>query len=350
MVLLQVIGLVLFLAVLFYLLAKVCDDYFVPSLDKISERLNMSDDAAGATLMAIGSSAPELFIAIIALVKPGNHEAIGMGTIVGSALFNILVIIGAVALVRTAVLTWQVVIRDTIFYVISIVTLIMVFWNGQINLFESVLFVALYIIYVLAVINWDKILPHKEKKYKGIEYSDEKEKENFMSKVLKPLNKGLKLLFPKRKRYILVFTISIIFIAAVSWALVESAVVLSELLHIPSAIIALTVLAAGTSIPDMMSSLIVARQGRGGMAISNAIGSNIFDIFVGLGVPWLIMLSFGGTIMVETANLFASILLLFATVVVILFLLIIRHWKIGRYAGWFLILLYVAYVTWTVMM
>ena len=75
----------------FYLLARVCDEYFVESLDKIAKKLKMSSDAAGATLMAVGSSAPELFVAAIALLKPGDHAALGMGTIVGSALFNILV-------------------------------------------------------------------------------------------------------------------------------------------------------------------------------------------------------------------------------------------------------------------
>ena len=86
----------------FYLLAEISDRYFIPALDKIAHRFNMSHDMAGATLMAIGSSAPELFVAIIALLKPGDHSAIGVGTIVGSALFNLLVIIGASAIAMIA--------------------------------------------------------------------------------------------------------------------------------------------------------------------------------------------------------------------------------------------------------
>ena len=102
------IVLCLVLLLSFYLIAKVCDEYFIESLDQIAKKLKMSHDIAGATLMAIGSSAPELCIAVIALVKPGNHEAIGMGTIVGSAIFNILVIIGASAVVRNTILKWQI--------------------------------------------------------------------------------------------------------------------------------------------------------------------------------------------------------------------------------------------------
>uniref|UniRef100_A0A668AZL4 Sodium/calcium exchanger membrane region domain-containing protein n=1 Tax=Myripristis murdjan TaxID=586833 RepID=A0A668AZL4_9TELE len=77
---------------MFYALAIVCDDYFVPSLEKISENLQLSEDVAGATFMAAGSSAPELFTSLIGVfVTKGD---VGVGTIVGSAVFNILVIIG----------------------------------------------------------------------------------------------------------------------------------------------------------------------------------------------------------------------------------------------------------------
>uniref|UniRef100_A0A3B5LHE4 Sodium/calcium exchanger membrane region domain-containing protein n=1 Tax=Xiphophorus couchianus TaxID=32473 RepID=A0A3B5LHE4_9TELE len=77
---------------MFYALAIVCDDYFVPSLEKISENLQLSEDVAGATFMAAGSSAPELFTSLIGVfITKGD---VGVGTIVGSAVFNILVIIG----------------------------------------------------------------------------------------------------------------------------------------------------------------------------------------------------------------------------------------------------------------
>ncbi|MBU4375334.1 calcium/sodium antiporter [Patescibacteria group bacterium] len=344
------IGLFLAMLISFYLLARVCDEYFVESLDKIAKKLKMSSDAAGATLMAVGSSAPELFVAAIALLKPGDHAALGMGTIVGSALFNILVIVGAAAIVKKAVLSWQPVVRDMMFYSLSIIMLIVAFRDGQVDIKEAGMFIVLYLIYIIAVIKWRKILPYKDVDViKEIEEKMKKSKENGWKKIVQPLNFVLDKLFPSAEHYYSVFFISIAVIAGLSWVLVESAVAISHILRIPEVIIALTVLAAGTSIPDMISSIIVAKQGRGCMAISNAIGSNIFDILICLGLPWLIVLSFsGGTIGVSTENLLSSIILLFATVLVIFFLLLARKWKIGHRAGWFLIGLYVAYVVWAI--
>ncbi len=97
---------VLILIFVFYLLAKICDEYFVSSLDIIAKKWKLSEDVAGATLMAVGSSAPEFFTALIAVMKVGS-EQVGAGTIVGSAIFNILVIVGASAVVATSFLSWK---------------------------------------------------------------------------------------------------------------------------------------------------------------------------------------------------------------------------------------------------
>lgn len=347
------------LLVSFYLLAKVCDDYFVESLEEISKKLKLSSDAAGATLMAMGSSAPELFVAIMALIKPGDHADIGMGTIVGSALFNILVIIGVSSIIKKSILAWQPVVRDTLFYVISIVCLLLFFKDGQVTLGEAGVLVGVYIFYIIAVVKWKKWLGYKDNESfddaltDDIECNPKKQKcDSWWRKCLGALDVILGKFFPDpKKNYYSVFGISILFIGALSWVLVESAVMIGEITHIPSAIIALTVLAAGTSIPDLISSIVVAKKGRGGMAISNAIGSNVFDILVGLGVPWVIMLGFAGEKMVEvnTENLISSVVLLFATVIVIFFLMFMRKWKIGRRSGYFLIVLYLMYLGWAIM-
>ena len=84
----MIVLMILVMLLAFYLMAEVCDKYFVSSLEKISKQLKMSPEAAGATFMAVGSSAPELFVSLMALFKPGE-EAMGAGTIVGSAIFNI---------------------------------------------------------------------------------------------------------------------------------------------------------------------------------------------------------------------------------------------------------------------
>lgn len=337
----------------FYLLAVVCDRYFVDSLDTISEKLKINSDIAGATLMAVGSSTPELFVSLFALFKPGN-EAMGAGTIVGSALFNILVIIGAAAMVKKAFIAWQPVIRDVIFYSLSIIILIFSFKDGVITMTEAGIFLLFYVVYVLAVFKWKKILPYKEESKDiiddlGKSLKKETKKKTFIGKMFGFLEICLDKIFPSAKHYWWVFFISILVIAGLSWTLVESAVMIAGILHIPAVIVGLTVLAIGTSVPDLISSMIVARQGRSGMAISNAIGSNIFNILVGLGLPWMLILAFTGkTITVATENLNSSVILLFATVLAILSLLLFRKWKLGKVSGLALISLYVAYLIWAI--
>lgn len=106
---------------LFVGLAIICDEYFVASLEKISEALQLSDDVAGATFMAAGSSAPELFVSIADNVLR-TPRSIGIGTIVGSAIFNILIIIAFTGLLAGQVLQldWRPLARDVAWYLITI--------------------------------------------------------------------------------------------------------------------------------------------------------------------------------------------------------------------------------------
>ena len=335
---------ILALLACFILLARVVDLFFISSLDKISKDLRLSSDAAGATLMAVGSSAPELFVALFAVIKPGEHQAIGIGSIVGSAIFNLLVIVGASALVRKATLTKSPVIRDLLFYSLSVALLVVFIWDGKLELWETAVFLAVYVLYVIAVVYWRKWFKYEDKQ------SDVEEEADCNPKgILAPFDHFLCFIFPKPKRYYLVFFVSIVLIAALSWALVELAVVISHELNIPEAIIALTVLAIGTSIPDLFSSLIVARQGRGDMAVSNAIGSNIFDILVGLGLPFiLVMLISGGTIEAG-GNLLGSSLILSGSVVLLIVLLLVQRWKVGKLTGILLLVAYLAYVVYEIL-
>lgn len=334
---------ILILVVCFYLLAVITEEFFVPAIDKIAHKLKLSSDASGATLLAMGSSAPEFFTSLIAVlgVTGSNHADIGAGTIVGSAIFNVLVIVGITALFAAVTLQWKPVIRDQLFYIATILLLLFVFWDGQIQLYEALLFVALYWVYVYFVVNWRKWFHYKE-----IPAPEEAEQpKNGLNRYVR---NAVGLLIPDVKRrpnaYIATFLASILAIAGLSWVLVEQIIHIADALNINATFLALTVLAAGTSIPDLIGSVVVARQGRGDMAVSNAIGSNIFDILFGLGVPWLIVLMLrGGKIEVSTENLSASIFLLFATVVALLLLLIIRKWRIGNKSGLLLVGLYIAY-------
>ncbi len=330
---------ILLLLACFVLLARVVDLFFISSLDKISKDLRLSSDAAGATLMAVGSSAPELFVALFAVLKPGDHQVIGIGSIVGSAIFNLLVIVGASALIRKATLTRIPVIRDLIFYSIAVALLVFFIWDGKLELWETGVFLAVYVVYVFAVIKWRKWF-----RYTDRISEEEPESECQPKGFLGLYDRVLCFIFPKPKHYYRVFFISIALIAALSWALVELAIVISHELHIPEAIIALTVLAIGTSVPDLFSSLIVAKQGRGEMAVSNAIGSNIFDILVGLGLPFIIVMSLSGGVIQAGGDLMSSTFILSGSVILLIILLVSLKWRIGKFTGFVLLAAYVFYV------
>ncbi|XP_069382592.1 sodium/potassium/calcium exchanger 1-like isoform X1 [Paralichthys olivaceus] len=133
---------------MFVALAIVCDEFFVPALEVITINLQISDDVAGATFMAAGGSAPELFTSLIGVFI--SHSNVGIGTIVGSAVFNILFVIGMCAIFSREMLhlTWWPLFRDVTFYILDLIMLIVFFLDSVIMWWESVLLVLGYISYV----------------------------------------------------------------------------------------------------------------------------------------------------------------------------------------------------------
>lgn len=179
-------------------------------------------------------------------------------------------------------------------------------------------------------------------------------KKNIFWHMLSYLDEGLKKIFidldVHPQYFKRVFIESLVAIALLSWVMVEIAIRMSNILGIPEAFIALTIVAVGTSIPDLTASVFMAKKGRGGMAIADALGSNIFDILFGFGVPWLVYTVITQkALVISTENLRGSVLLLMATVVVIVFLLVLKHFKIGRSVGVILIACYVGYIVYTVL-
>lgn len=134
--------------IFFIALAIICDDFFVPSLEVISEKLDLSEDVAGATFMAAGSSAPELFTAVVGVAWDSD---VGVGTIVGSAVFNILIIIALTAALAGQVLhlDYRPLLRDSFFYGMSIACFIGFSWDGKITWWESLCLLILYFCYIL---------------------------------------------------------------------------------------------------------------------------------------------------------------------------------------------------------
>jgi solute carrier family 24 (sodium/potassium/calcium exchanger), member 2 len=111
-----------------------------------------------------------------------------------------------------------------------------------------------------------------------------------------------------------VFFGSIVWIAVYSYLMVTWATIVGAAVGLPDIIMGLTFLAAGTSVPDLLSSVIVARQGLGDMAVSSSIGSNIFDVTVGLPVPWLLFIMvYNKPVYVDSTGNFIIIIILTIT-------------------------------------
>lgn len=346
------------LIVCFYILTKIVDEHFLKSLDNISESLKLTPSVAGATLMAMGTSAPELSTSLFALFLPNANPAIGVGTIVGSAIFQMLVVIGFVGIVKTSFLRWKPVIRDGLFYSVSIVQLIIILSDRVITVFEASTFLITYVVYLVILFWWSRKYSAEEAFQPDpieivedqLEFAniEKRFRRRIVYYVTFPIDFLLNLLpdcRENRKWTFPIFFISLTIIAAASYVLVIAAESLAGSLGIPSTIVALTILAGGSSIPELISSAIVAKEGRGDMAISNAIGSNVFDILISLGLPVFIYAIVKGDLQnVGGENISSSIWLLFVTLISVIVILISQKFKVGKVFGGILILIYILYV------
>merc|ERR1719399_324901 len=156
-------GIVLWILLTLYMfkaLGTVCDEYFVPSLEMISEKLELSNDVAGATFMAAGSSAPELFTSLVATFLIVNEG--GVGTIIGSAIFNILVIVGATCCFagRELVIWWYPLARDISFYIIAIVELSVALADSEVIWWEGLMMWVTYIGYIFYMYQNHHVVKH----------------------------------------------------------------------------------------------------------------------------------------------------------------------------------------------
>ena len=407
-------------------LAIICDDFFVSSLERISERLNLSEDVAGATFMAAGSSAPELFTSVMDTFVFTNN--VGIGTIVGSAVFNILVIIALSAAVSTEdlLIDWRPFVRDCVFYTVSIALTFIFVMNGEFNWWNSLILVLWYVVYVLFMTQNQTILSkcgngakddedeRTGKTSKGVEMADvdvnvatkdtdsgdtkdpesgdpeekprrqviphrmtvteipgveeEEEPQNMMEKFVDvcsmPWGFIFKYTIPDagesseyKKYYVITFIMSVVWIGVLSYVLCDMVARMGCMLNVPAPIMGLTVLAAGTSIPDALGSMVASKEGMGDMAVSNAIGSNVFDICLGLGIPYLIKTGIvhGGTqsILVSATNkddMVPSIIVLAVTLAGTAGIMVVNKWRLTKNVGRALFFLYLCFFTYNVVL
>ena len=157
---------------------------------------------------------------------------------------------------------------------------------------------------------------------------------------------------PKRKRfrkfYFVAFLICIGWIIALSYVMVWMATVIGVTVGIPEPVMGLTVLAAGTSVPDLLESLAVARKGQGDMAVSSSIGSNVFDLLMGLPFPWFVstvLVPPRRSVCINSKGMTINVLLLFLMVGATIALIILEGWKLTRRTAVVFVLLYIVFLT-----
>ena len=148
-----------------------------------------------------------------------------------------------------------------------------------------------------------------------------------------------------------------IFILVITDVMVWLATVFGWVCGIPSVVMGITLLAAGTSVPDLLSSIIVAMQGKGDMAVSSSIGSNIFDILIGLPLPWIIKSfilmgegkEYTGN-QVRASNLLWNILVLVGMLLAVIVTIACNNWRMTKGLGVMMFILYAIFLTFALLM
>eukprot|EP00954_Amorphochlora_amoebiformis_P026828 1381630-Amorphochlora_amoeboformis.AAC.1 len=176
--------------------------------------------------------------------------------------------------------------------------------------------------------------------------------ERVLHAILLPLKLSLWLTVPdvrrpeRRKFYVIAFLLSVIWIGTYSFFMVWWITVVGDSLGVPSSVMGLTVLAIGTSVPDLLESIIVAKQGKGDMAVSSSLGSNIFDVTVGLPLPWLLYcLLYGTSITVGTDGLFISVVMLFGMLLSCIAVIAIMRWRMSKKLAIMFLILWLVFLT-----
>eukprot|EP00747_Dinoflagellata_sp_TGD_P143504 gnl/TRDRNA2_/TRDRNA2_176398_c1_seq2.p1 gnl/TRDRNA2_/TRDRNA2_176398_c1~~gnl/TRDRNA2_/TRDRNA2_176398_c1_seq2.p1 ORF type:complete len:525 (+),score=43.35 gnl/TRDRNA2_/TRDRNA2_176398_c1_seq2:91-1665(+) len=331
------------------------DVYFVPACCVLAKRSGMPNDVAGATLLAFGSSAPELCTNIVATFLIVND--CGVGDIIGSAIHNISIVVGVSGLFagRALALWWYPLTRDCLFYSISIIELTIFLWDEYIVWWEALVMCLTYVAYGLWMV-WN--LPIYEMMCKCFRCEpdvpsegddDDEEAEGLL--YYDPCEIIWRLTMPDHKeKPFRCFAVSLCNVMLLSYWMVDSATVFGCVLGIPTLFMGLVFLAAGTSIPDAFASMAAARRGEGDMAVSNALGSNIFDILLGLGMPWLISILIGKPIVFHgVSRLLYWVILLMIILVAFMVTIVIAGWKLDWKMGGALVAFYVVYVIWALL-
>ena len=274
------------LVVGFILLIKGAD-WFVDGAVGIAEKFGIPQLVIGLTIVAMGTSAPEAAVSISAAMK-GSAD-ITIGNIVGSNIMNILIILGLSAVITPLAVARSTVKIETPFVILITLVLLAMGWDGTITFMDGIILWALFIAYLAYLF----MLARKQQALGGLEEEEEEKKPLSLPKAL------------------LLIVIGMVLIILGSNLAVEGATGLARFFGLSERFIGLTIVALGTSLPELVTSVAAARKKAADIAIGNIVGSNIFNILFVVGTSSLIIpITFAESFRLDTAVAAAVALLL----------------------------------------
>lgn len=286
-------------------------DFLTEGAVSLAQRMNMPEMLIGLTVVAVGTSMPEFFVSVTSALLGTTDLAVA--NVVGSNIFNVLLIAGVSAVVSPMVISRSTVRRDIPVAVMASLILLGFGIYGSISRAAGILFLALlvaYTIYAICTASPD------ESQMTG------------------------------RKPYTLLGAIGRIVIGLTglvvgSDCFVSSATEVAGMLGISEAVIGLTIVAGGTSLPELATSVVAARKGQSSIAIGNVIGSCVYNILLIIGVTGIITpMTIEGLSILDFALMMASITLLW--------LFSFTKYKVERWEGWLMIAIFACYLAWLV--
>jgi cation:H+ antiporter len=289
--------------------------YFTDAAERIGLAFGIPDFIVGITIVAVGTSLPELVSSIFAVIQ-GSSEIV-VGNVVGSNVTNVFLIIGLTSIVAKKIhITHELIHIDLPLFMGTAFLLVITVWDGVFTLFEAIVCLTAFLVYLVHSIRGEKETGGKRIAARG---------------------KKVRIREPIKIRYFIILIISAGLIFLGGRYTIAAVIQLSTLLIVGKELIAATAVALGTSLPELVVSITAARQGRPEIAIGNVLGSNIFNAVAVMGIPALIgPLAIPGRILVLGIPMMviASLLFFFMT----------QDKEITQWEGWLLLVFYALYV------
>ena len=280
----------------------------------IAERMHISQMVIGLTIVAMGTSMPEFFVSFMSALKDTPDMAVG--NVVGSNIFNTLLIVGCAALVTPIMILPATVKKDIPFAMVASVALLLMCLDGNISRIDAVVLLGLFAVFMYITLKGAK------ENEQPMQQTSAKGGKPFMSVV-----------------WIFVGLVCLVF---GSNLFVDAATVIARQLGVSDAVIGLTIIAGGTSFPELATSVVSARKGQSGIAIGNVLGSNVFNILLILGITGVMSpMTLQGITTVDLTMLVVSM--------VMLWLFSFTKYTLARWEGALLTIVFIGYISYLVM-